>query len=339
MVDKEEQAETHVPVIEDELIDSWFDDDEEEDVSANDDDDDDGETSPPETEESHTPDDEDPKVDAQASSKGTSADAEKQDDPYNWVQELDPVFLERAEALVHSVKSDKGRVAALQRRLDSVSAQQEAENRTRPSAAAKQAVVDGKPLEDMDDEELAAFMEEFPTVAKNVEKMFERRFAKEREQLLGTVRPLQQAQLAQQIEQRKVALREKANYIFNTAQTGVEMDDVLGSRAFREWVASQTPGYIDFARKAEAVEDASKVLEDFARYMDGNVGAQLGKSERAADDTKSSSRQSADQVAARRKSALKGTGVKSRSAEIDLGGGGDDYQAHFDAILRQRSGK
>jgi hypothetical protein len=338
-MEREEKAETHIPDIEENLIDDWYLDDEEEDVSANEDEDDGEETSSlPETED-RTPDDEDPEEDAQASTKGTSAEPEKKDDPYEWVNELDPTFREKAEALVHSVKSDKGRVAALQRRLDSVAAQQEAEQRTQPSAAAKQAVADGKPLEDMDDEELAAFMEEFPTVAKNVEKMFEKRFAKEREQLLGTVRPLQQAQLAQQIEQRKVALREKASHIFNTAETGVDMDDVLGSRAFHQWVAEQTPAYIEFARKAEEVEDASKVLEDFARYMDGQVSVQLGKGERAADDTKPSSRQSADQVAARRKSALKGTGVKSRSAEIDLGGSGDDYEAQFDALLRQRSGR
>jgi hypothetical protein len=338
-VEVEEEELAYEPDERDQLIDDWFGD---EDASADDEEEEEEESSPYSEPDDHGPDDEVSEEDAEepASKKSTSAESkDKGDDPENWVSQLDPEFREKAEALVHSSKSDKGRVAALQRRIDSILAQQEAQEKTQPTtAAAKQAVVDGKPLEDMDDEELAAFMEEFPTVAKNVEKLFEKRFAREREELLGQVRPLQQAQLQQQIEQRKAALRERASHIFNTAETGVELDDVVGSRAFHDWIANQTQGYVEFARKAEEVDDATKVLEDFARYMDGQVTTQLGTAARTAE---AKTAQSADHVAARRKQALKGTGVKSRSAEVSTGRGDDDYDAYFNKYTAeiQRSKK
>lgn len=342
-VEVQEEELAYEPDERDQLIDDWFGDDEDdgdEDASANDEEEEEAESSPDSEPDDHRPDDEVSEQDAEpASSMSTSADSKDEGDNSDWISQLDPKFRDKVEALEHSSKSDKGRVAALQRRIDSILAEQEAQAKTQPAtAAAKQAVVDGKPLEDMDDEELAAFMEEFPTVAKNVEKLFEKRFSKEREELLGQVRPLQQAALQQQIEQRKAALREKSRYIFNTAETGVELDDVVGSRAFHDWIASQTEGYVEFARKAEQVEDAAKVLEDFARYMDGQVATQLGA---AASTTEPKSAQSADHVAARRKQALKGTGVKSRSAEVSTGRGDDDYDAYFNKYTAeiQRSKK
>lgn len=269
-------------------------------------------------------------ADDAALEEGTSTkdDVKGTDDPYAWVAELDPEMKKQVEALVHSDQSQKGRVAALQRQLDSTRAEQEAHARVAPKAAAAKAVAEGKPLEDMDDEELAAFIEEFPTVARNVEKMFEKRLKAAREELLEEVRPLKEGQLKKEITERKEALRVKASHIFNTAQTGVDMDDVLGSRAFKEWFDEQPPGYQSFARTAEGVDDAAKVLTDFAQYMDKEVNNQLG-SERAEDDTSATSTQSADQLASRRKQALRGTGVKSKSAQVKTGGSVDDYDAYF----------
>lgn len=322
-------------------LDDWYDEDpeiedEDEDPSAEEDEEDEG-TSDPDDDSDPEPD---PKVQTEDAPKGASEDGnsaktkELEDDPFAWVETLDPKYREKVERLVHSDQSQRGRVAALQRRLDSAIAQQEAAGKSQPTAAAKKAVADGKPLEDMNDEELESFMKDFPSVARNVEKILERRLAKEREELLGEIRPLKQEAEAQQIRESREALRKEATVIFNTAETGIELDDVLESRAFHDWFASQPPGYQKFARTAESLDDAARVLEDFARFTDEQVGQQAKKEqERAAQEKAEARRRSADRTASRRKEALQGTGVPSRSAEIDAKRTGSSYEDDFESFL------
>ena len=346
VVDQQEEV---VDEVEEDELDSWFDADEDdgaidnEDLSAEEEEEDEPESSPEESDDEPEPDDEDPSEDADtksASEEGTSDEPEKEEeDPYKWINELDPAFREEAERLrketerlVQSDRSNRGRVAALQRQLDSVRAKQEAHERMQPSAAAKQAVTDGKPLEDMDDEELAAFLEEFPSVGKNVQKLIDKRI---REELERNVRPIQEERLSQQLEANRQALRQEANIIFNTAETGIDLDDVLSSQAFHTWVQRQPPEYQDFARRAESVDAAAKVLEDFAIYTERQVAAEAEQQEKAAlqDSAPSNTTQSADQTAARRRKARQGTGPKSKSAQLKNTDSLDSYEAYFNDFV------
>ena len=314
-------------------LDSWFDDDEEDEgQSAESAEEPEAESSTVEASEDSDPDEEVPVTDAPegALEAGTSIDTTKDEaDPYSWVSELDPNFRSKVEALVQSDRSQKGRVAALQRQLDSEHARKEAQARAQTSDAAPEAVPDASKIEDMSDEELDAFLEEYPTVARNVEKLIERRVSQEREDILGQVRPMQEAALQERIAANKAALRKEAEYIFNSEETGIYLDDVLSSRAFLDWVQEQPIEYQEFAKRAESVEAASKVLSDFAMYADQMVAAQYPDEEPAATTSRTDT---ADQTAARRKQAKQGTAPKSKSANIrdDLEG---DYEALFNSFV------
>jgi hypothetical protein len=318
-------------------LDTWFDDTEEEDESAEEEVAEFEGTSPEDEPTEPAPDEEIPEPDAASAAleegTPTSTPEPADDDPYSWVAELDPTFREKVEGLVQSDRSQKGRVAALQRQLDGVSAQQEARERTQTSGAAPQAVPDGKKLEDMSDEELDTFLEEYPSVARNVEKLIERRVSQEREDIMRQVRPIQEEALQEKIANNKAALRTEAEYIFNSDETGIYLDDVLSSRAFHEWVGSQSPEYQQFARSAESVDAAAKVLSDFAMYADQVVRVNAThEEERAAAEEESSRAMTADQTAARRRQARQGTSPRSRSANIgdrDTG----DYDAIFNSLV------
>jgi len=309
---------------------NWFNENsDDEDPSASDDYEYDDDSSPSEDEDDSEPEDKDQDFDAeQASGEGTSTKSRAQDDPYAWVAELDPDLKHKVEALVHRDRSNTGRVAALTRRLDQIQAQQMAES---PSRAAQQsASPTGKAIEDMTDDELREFEEEFPTVARNMKKIIEQRVAREREEILGQVRPFQQQIQAQQLMEQKEALRHNAEVIFNTEETGLGLDDVLSSPRWREWLASQPKGYQQFALAANTVEDASKVLEDFAAYADREVMARYGS--QIQEESKPSSSK-ADQTAARRKSALRGSTPKSRSAELADRGNNSAYEDYFNEAV------
>lgn len=319
-------------------LDSWYTEDEE-DQSA-DDDIEEEDASPDSDLDEDSPDTKDQESAAdEAVEEGASQEPAEPEDPYAWVKELDSDLRAKVESLVHRDQSQRGRVAALQSRLDKLQAEQEARNRVATSPAAQKAVGEGKDIEDLDDDELREFAEQFPSVAGNVEKLIARRIAKEREEILGQVRPIQQEALQARLVQQKEALRYNANQIFNTAETGIELEDVLTSPRFKEWIAEQPPGYQKFARTAENVEDATKVLADFAQYTDEQVylawEASQAQQAAAGTTTTEGSSQTADQTEARRKAALQGTGVKSRSAEVSKTGASDDYEAYFDQAVNE----
>lgn len=318
-------------------LDSWYDADdtdqsadyEEEEEDASPDSDSSGES----------PDTKVPEVAAESAvTEGTLPEPAVAEDPYAWVKELDSDLRAKVEALVHRDQSQRGRVAALQSRLDRLAAEQEARNRVATPSAAQKAVAGEKNIEEMDDDELRDFMERFPSVASNVEKLIERRIAKEREELQAQVRPIQEEALQARLVQQKEALRYNANHIFNTAETGIDLDDVLTSPRFKEWILQQPKGYQKFAREAESVEDATKVLVDFAQYTDEQVYRAWESTQgQAATGTQApfESNQTADQTEARRQAALQGVGVPSRSAAVTKTGASDDYEAYFNQAVAE----
>lgn len=330
MVDERKEDEVVLEEEQDEL-DNWFEEDEDEDQSAEEDAEYEEESSPSEDEEEPEPDDEDQSEDAAvaASDEGTSAKARSEENPYAWMEELDSDLKAKVERLVQSDRSNKGRVAALQRQLDSVRSQQDAREKTQSSAAAQQvAAANGKNLEDMNDEELAEFMEEFPSVARNVQKLIDQRV---RDEMARRVQPLEEARIQQKLEQDRYILRQEAQRIFNTVETGIDLDDVTSSRAFTQWLAEQSQEYQNFARNAESVKAASEVLEDFALYMEDRVAHMLAEEGTAAEQATTQDRsRSADATAARRREARQGATPKSKSAQLTNKPGQGTYEDWFD---------
>lgn len=323
-------------VAEEEVVDelgSWFDeDDNAEDLAALDDYDDDDESSPSESEEETKPADKDHDSDAdKASDDGTSAKAPAQEDPYAWVSELDPDLKHKVEALVHRDRSNTGRVAALTRRLDQMQTQQMAASPRK--AADRPAANVGTPVEGVADDDLQEFEKEFPNVARNMRKIIEQRVAKEREEILGEVRPFQQQLQQQRLMAEKEQLRRNAEIIFNTQETGVGLDEVLQSPRWREWLAEQPRGYQQFATRANTVEDASKVLNDFAKWSVEIFEQEHPQSPTAPATNPAANK--ADETAAKRRAALQGSSPKSRSAELADRGNSSTYEDYFNEAVER----
>jgi adenosyl cobinamide kinase/adenosyl cobinamide phosphate guanylyltransferase len=298
-------------------LDDWFDEvDTEEDQSAPTEEIVPEETSAPETSSEESPDPQTPEVtasteDDDATATGTSDEPEQEEGPYSWINQLDPELRQHAEALVHRESTQSGRVAALKSRLDEVSARVQAQE-TAKAVPAKAAPVEAN--QDVPvDETLKQFTEQYPTVADNVQKLIEQRVAAERAALEAEIRPLKETRIAEEALREKTRLREEAARIFNSAETGIELEEVVSSEVWREWMDSQPAGYQEFARTANRAEDAAKVLEDFAGYAERKAYEEYLQTNPTATEPATSE---ADQVAAQRAQALKGTGTPSKSGRL-----------------------
>jgi len=298
-------------------LDSWYDEVEDTtgdiDQSAEEPEIEEEQSSGSESTEEESPDTETPEEDAEPASDSGTSDEPSKDDPYAWVQELDPEMRKRAEALVHTNRSDRGRVAALQRQLDKEAAEREARAATSSTRRSAPAVEGGTP--DTTDEDLKAFAEDYPNVASSVEKMIE---ARVRARLDEAVTPLKEKALAEERYKEKEALRERANRIFNSAETGIQLDEVLQSPAWGQWMESQPAGYKAFARTATKAEDAAKVLEDFAAYAERKAYEEyIASGAGSAEPTVETGKGNADQVAAKRRQALAGSTPRSKTGSHD----------------------
>lgn len=325
MVDEVQRPEDDEP----DIYDTWFDDEEE---SADDENYEDEDSSPESEEEVDAPEEEDPEESPETvDSEGDETEPEAQeDDPYKWVSELDPKFQKQVTSLVNRDRSNAGRAAAearkraeIQARLDRVLAEREAQQRVSAQGAPQKAAPTSQQIEDMDDEELKEFMEEFPSVAKSVEKLMARRSEQTREELLKQIRPIQQEAEAARVYERKQALRQEADRIFNTAETGVDLETVLQSDRWKEWVNTQPPGIKRIIQTSQDLDDVSRILEDFAEYTNRSIYEQW-----ASQQEQDTSR--ADETAARRQGNLKGSTPKSRTAELSDRGRSASYESYFD---------
>ena len=323
-----------VDVVEDEYtddkLDDWYSDDDEDQSAAEA-----GEvqedSSPPVTDPVTVPDTEVQTPDGVTTPEGDGSQSEPQyqgEDPLAWIDQLDPELKRQAEALVNRDKSNSGRVAALQSRLDEQQAALDAQQVA--ARDRRQQAVEARD-EESKDEGLQEFEKEFPTVSGNVDKMVELKLAKEREALMNEIRPLKEEAARDRIAGEKSALRETVSRLFNTAETGIQLEDVTSSVAWKDWLDAQPEGYRQYALKATSAQDAGKVLGDFAAYADDRMHDQWQRDQLEAEE---SSTGEADRLAARRESALSGSTPRSQSATIDDGNSGD-YESYFDHFVAE----
>jgi hypothetical protein len=261
------------------------------------------------------------------------------EDPNAWIQELEPEKRAEVERIIRRDQSNSGRAAALQARLDeaqaALDAQRVAARTVRPTDTGTSSAETPK---DLDDPELKEFAEEFPTVYQNMRKMMAADRDAAVQAALEEIRPLKEEQSRQHILQEKDTLRRNVEQIFNTAETGVHLEDVLQSPAWRDWLANQPPGYQEFARTSPSAQDATKVMEDFARWTEDQLALirQQEESTQAPASGSNSQEQAseADLTAQRREeSLLSANDVKARSANVndrELA----DYEAYFDDAVK-----
>jgi len=307
-------------------LDSWFDEDAADDIVQLADaiSDEPEETSASEEDEIESPDPQTSDDGEQSPEPETSAKTNT-GGQFDWIDQLDPEFRKQAEALAHRVRSDSGRVAALTSRLDEANAALQARQKALAEGRAPEGATSSE-TEDTD-EALSQFSEAYPTVAENVEKIVSQRVAREREQLMKEVLPLKEESIRQQALAQRTALRENARRIFNSAETGVELEDVVQSDAWKDWLGSQPAGYQQFARNANEAADASKVLEDFAAYSERRAYEEwIAKH---GEPTSENSPSDADSVAARRAQAKAGATPSTRSPHA-RGDTPSTYEDYFD---------
>ena len=267
---------------------------------------------------------------------GNSAEAPQDPEPYAWLEGLDPKARAEAERVIRRDQSNSGRVAHLTSRLEEAQAAQEAQRMAARTVRTPQGTSGSETPKDLDDPELAEFAEEFPTVYQNMRKMMASDRDAAVEAALAEIRPLKEEQAQQHILREKETLRRNVEQIFNTAETGVHLDDVLQSPAWRDWLTNQPPGYQEFARTSPSAQDATKVMEDFARWTEDQMAMMARDNPpqaQASGPTSQGQVSEADLTAQRRKdSLLSANDVKARSANVndrELA----DYNAYFDEAV------
>lgn len=301
-------------------LDDWFDeedlDDGEEDQSVDDETPEAEDGTSEAEDEVEVPDAEDQsEADDEPADDGSQAKSKKKGD-YDWIDQIPPRLRKEAEALVNRSKSNSGRAAALQARLDEMAARQEAaqlSGQGRTEVPADGAVQ----VEDLNDEELEAFKKQFPAVAANVDKIIQQRLAKEREEYRKELRPIQEATTTRQILEQKERLRQGVREIFHTAETGIELEDILKGEQWQEWLQAKPKAYQEMVKHADDADTALSVMQDFERYARDSFVEANPPSE-----PKDTSPSKADLVQKRRKQALDGATPPSHSAEIDDGKSG-----------------
>lgn len=330
-----EQPEVNVEKQELDELDTWFDDleDDDEDQSAAEDTSDDEGTSPFDSSVDEVPDPQAPEVASseEDNTTGTQDAPPAEADPYAWIEQLDPELRKHAESLRNRDQANSGRVAALTSRLDALQAEQEAQRAAFANAPSQTTGSPAETREVATDADLEEFMKEFPAVSENVQKMIDQRVSQVRSEYEQNLKPIRQAQHQERALAEKSKLREAASQIFNSAETGIQLEDVVGSVAWNEWMSAQPEGYRKYAGSATHAEDAAKVLEDFAAYSERIILAQMESEQYETPQKQDPDAGDAAQVAARRQEALQGSHPSSRSG--DRGnvskGGFDDWFDYF----------
>ena len=250
-------------------------------------------------------------------------------DPYDWVETLDPEVRKQAEALVRRDQSNAGRVAATQRRLDEANAELEA--RRIASATVRRKTSDSAKTEELDPR-LKEFAEEFPTVHENIQRMNVAEREKMRAEIMEEVRPIKEDAVKQHLMQEREQLRAGFNQLFNTHETGLQMEEVLASTEWKSWLDIQPTEYQQFVKTSKSAQSALKALEDFARYEEQAVFQEWVDAGMPPDPNQVQPND-ADRIAAQRGDALKGAAPNSRSAAVSDSKNSDSYEHYFEEAV------
>ena len=260
---------------------------------------------------------------------GTPPAAPSVPDPNDWIESLDPEVRKQAEALVRRASSDAGRVAATQRRLDEANAELEA--RRIAGVKVRRKASDNAKTEEVDPS-LKEFAEEFPTVHDNIQRMNAAERKAIRDELMEEIRPIKEERVKQHLVQERDRLRQGFNQLFNTHETGLQLEDVLTSNEWKTWLDIQPPEYQQFVRTSKTSDAALKALDDFARYEEAIVYQEWVDAGMPGDEVPVQPND-ADRIAAQRGAALQGAAPDSRSAAVSDSKNAASYDAYFEEAV------
>jgi len=225
------------------------------------------------------------------------------------------------EQLQHKFRSNDGRIAAYQRRIDELQEQVSAKAGTANDGDDDQKAADG--------DELDAFRKEYPEIAGPLETM-RTRDQKQIEQLTATVAALTGDQRQNQLDKQESIL----------ADAHPDWEGITGDGAFRDWVGAQ-PLYVQQAarRNGEKITNGQE-----AAHLIASFKASLPQYESSDSDAKE-----VDKAAEAEKSDQQKTLRGKRQRQLESGasvqskgpgaasGPPDDYDAAFDFFARKKS--
>lgn len=245
------------------------------------------------------------------------------DDPYSWIAALPDAVKEQAERLKHSALSDKGRVSAYNRELETLRRELEAaKNSTRaPVPATQSPSVSAAP-------ELSAkfkqLKEDFPEFAEAVEELRELDRVQIESRITAALSPVTQitAQKARDDFERQVTA--SAEEIFRTTETGWDWKEIVVGEDFLAWLKLQPSS----VRAAAALPDATEAIAILSRY-EQDYEAAIALTE----PTANSPALKADEVRKTR-NQRKASSVTpgSRPVAIDPKNQSGDYDSQFNAM-------
>lgn len=223
-------------------------------------------------------------------------------------QEVDEAEKLRREAEYyrHAFDSNRGRVSALQRKLDALERQQQAQ----PKQAAEISNPDGS---GMTDDQWESFTSEYPEVAKAMESKLNMvtRQAEQRVDALVNSR-------LEQINAEVAPLKQKAHDEFINSQASAldskfpDWRETVTSDSFKEWIGRQ-PSRVQELVESDDVQDASWLIETYKTTAGEPRSAQS---------------------ASKQERLRNSVGVKNKGAGRPAGVP-DDYESAFDYFVNQ----
>lgn len=283
------------------------------------------------------PDLDDSKESSEKGSKSVQDDTKGEPkNPFAWIDALPEGVRKQAESLKGQFDSDRGRVAALQRQLDSrtladqAKAVAEAEGRTTTP-------VTRPPLETEElPQHLQDFIEKYPQLAESIKTMNERSadalVRTMQEQIEESLRPIREDRALEKLTTRNKRMAEGAAIIFDTSNTGLDYKEVSKSEFYKQWLSSQPTDFQNLARTTQDPDTALLVLEKFANDAE-QLAIEQGIVDPATsgeeDEPSGASSEEADATIARRKQVKSQSGTPTTRGTPSTGEDNTTYEDEF----------
>ncbi len=219
---------------------------------------------------------------------------------------------QKLQSLEHDSRSNRGRVSALQREVDTLKAQLAASTKAAGSTGQDQEATDA---------DIRRLQEEYPEVARPVLK----ELSSLRTQLSQALARLDQRDSTEAQAQREQALDREEQAL---TQMHPDWMQVTGNPAFTKWLETQ-PRYVVEAirRNGEAIQDAAEAGDIITRFK-AHQGVGAATAAPSASGATTATGAPANLAARRQRQLESGAAVSSRGAG-PAGGPPDDFEAAF----------
>lgn len=283
-------------------------------------------------EDASTDDNEAEPTSAAADPEGSSKSDEGGDDE-DWYGRLPDEFKGPVDKLQHEIRSDRGRLSALQRKYNETQAALEAARASQATQAAKEEK-DTDAAAPSTSEAAKQLLEDYPELGAQLQEVLAEERRAMDQNLEKKLQPINEARQAEQASAAQRYVEEEAAKIFNTEETGVHWKDVVGGDDFPAWLNLQPKFIQDAARTSDDPETAVGVLRMYEDDYQAAVAAQESTSKQEPEPSEEDNTTTqGDKLAAKRKDRkAKTTSPPSKPVGTDADKVAGDYEAMFNTM-------